>query len=132
MSGCAADCVRDARSLLIEGGATRKRRATPPIEKPINWVDITNNHRSVGKSKNQPPAAQVAREIITGKVPFLVIKDALDRNNIGRICTLGADARHYRYQHLLNKSQCHGEYQRLCALSNVIFTKQALSNSRVP
>ena len=38
-------------NLLIEAGETKKRRAIPPIEKPISCVDITNNHRS--ESLNQ-------------------------------------------------------------------------------
>lgn len=29
-------------NILIEGGVTRKRLATPPMEKPISWVDITS------------------------------------------------------------------------------------------
>ena len=32
--------------LLMEGGATRKRRAMPPIENPISCVDMTNIHPS--------------------------------------------------------------------------------------
>lgn len=31
---------------IIEGGDTRKRRAIPPMEKPISCVDITTNHWS--------------------------------------------------------------------------------------
>ena len=27
--------------VLIDGGWTRKRRATPPMEKPMSWVDMT-------------------------------------------------------------------------------------------
>jgi hypothetical protein len=30
-------------NILIEGGETKKRRATPPIENPMSWVDITTN-----------------------------------------------------------------------------------------
>jgi hypothetical protein len=37
--------IRDVRRhALIEGGDTRKRLATPPIEKPMSWVDITRSH----------------------------------------------------------------------------------------
>jgi hypothetical protein len=32
---------------IIDGGETRKRLQTPPIEKPISWVDMTNSHWSV-------------------------------------------------------------------------------------
>ena len=33
--------------LLMDGGWTRKRRAIPPIENPMSWVDITSIHWSV-------------------------------------------------------------------------------------
>lgn len=33
---------------IMDGGATRNRRATPPIENPMSWVDITTNHWSMG------------------------------------------------------------------------------------
>jgi hypothetical protein len=37
--------IRDVRRYaLIEGGETRNRLATPPIEKPMSWVDITRSH----------------------------------------------------------------------------------------
>jgi hypothetical protein len=37
--------IRDERRhALIEGGETRKRLATPPIENPMSWVDITRSH----------------------------------------------------------------------------------------
>jgi hypothetical protein len=32
---------------IIDAGATRTRWQMPPIEKPISWVDMTNNHWSV-------------------------------------------------------------------------------------
>lgn len=34
------------RGQIIDGGDTRKRRAMPPIEKPMSCVDITRNHWS--------------------------------------------------------------------------------------
>ena len=49
------DCRNDVREwkfsqegerVLIEGGWTRNRRKIPPMEKPSNCVDITNNHWS--------------------------------------------------------------------------------------
>jgi len=30
----------------MDGGATRKRRVTPPMEKPMSCVDITRSHAS--------------------------------------------------------------------------------------
>jgi hypothetical protein len=42
--------TRDERRLgetvdrLIEGGETRRRLATPPMEKPMSWVDMTRSH----------------------------------------------------------------------------------------
>lgn len=40
-----AKVIRDVRRhALMEGGETRKRLATPPIENPMSWVDITRSH----------------------------------------------------------------------------------------
>jgi hypothetical protein len=38
-----------ARSMghIMDAGATRIRWQMPPIEKPISWADMTNNHWSV-------------------------------------------------------------------------------------
>lgn len=64
----------------MDGGATRKRRATPPIENPMSCVDMTSSHPS---SKwllgDLLPCTHGTR---TDKVKVLVVIYSLDSHNV--------------------------------------------------
>lgn len=88
-------------NILMDGGATRKRRAIPPIEKPISWVDITSIQPS--KSKLSPfrgDQRKLKGWTFTGKAPFLVIVNALHGYNVCGIGALRTHACHYGNQDL--------------------------------
>lgn len=68
----------------MDGGETKKRLATPPIEKPISCVDITTIHWSVSISKQSVLVSYmlVGKEH-TYEIIVLVIVNSLDSNDVG-------------------------------------------------
>jgi hypothetical protein len=89
--------------LLMEGGATRNRRAMPPIEKPMSCVDITSIQSSIyhqySNSRNE-----LTPKWLTCKAPDLFVVNTLDGDDICCVSALRAHARHDCHQNLI---KCH-------------------------
>lgn len=76
-----AECKED---ILMEGGCTKNRRAMPPIEKPMSWVDIVSIHWSKGCFSLMFKNVFYAH---TAKIIILVVEHSLDGNDIGSVST---------------------------------------------
>ena len=70
----------------MDGGWTKKRRKTPPIEKPMSWVDITTSHWSTGQLLFEHANVRQVGKELTAKVVDLVVIHSLDCDNVGCVC----------------------------------------------
>jgi len=67
----------------MDGGATRKRLQMPPIEKPINWVDMTSNHWSVFGQETDHKGEASRKLKLTAKIRMLIVENLLDGDDVG-------------------------------------------------
>ena|SRR5216684_1931442 len=68
---------------IMDGGATRKRLQMPPIEKPINWVDMTSNHWSVFGQETDHKGEASRKLKLTAKIRMLIVENLLDGDDVG-------------------------------------------------
>jgi len=85
----------------MEGGWTKKRRATPPTEKPISCVDMTSSHWSTRRGLRIRIWSVPVVGSLTDERVVLVVENSLNGHNVGGICTVGTDARHDRGKNML-------------------------------
>lgn len=93
---CWENCV------LMEGGATRNRRAMPPIEKPMSCVDITSIQLSDTHQCSHSREELVSKRL-TKKAPCLFVVNTLYGDNICRVGALCAHTCHDCYQNLITR-----------------------------
>ena len=86
--------------VLMEGGATRNRRAMPPIEKPMSCVDITSIQLSVVHQFSHSKEELVLKQL-TQKAPCLFVVNMLDGDDVCRVGALCAHTRHDCHQNLI-------------------------------
>ena len=83
----------------MDGGATRKRRVTPPMEKPMSCVDMTRSQASdCGRRKHKRPRS--GGKIHATEAKFLMIIYALHGDDICRIGSRGTDTGHNGNEYL--------------------------------